>query len=202
MEKALTRFRDFPETELVYGLSEKFGIEEGIRELPDYSYERLLFVFNMIDMCAVFRRSAFDKIGCLHPNVRGLEDWDLWVGMLSPESVVYRIPEVMFYYQVRSSSVSTETAKNLQERCQQIYWNNAQKYDKFLPNFTYHRYYGHDCDQILKDVPEKTREKVIFFQRHVFLSSGEYTWKHAIINKISRLLGMGIVYYKKEWQQE
>ena len=200
MEKAVNRFQEFPETELVYGLSEKFGKEAGIRELPDYSYDQLLFVCNMIDMCAMFRRSSFNRVGVFHSNVRGLEDWDLWIGMFTPESVVYRIPEVMFYYQVRDNSVTADTIKAIQKLHQNVYWNNAQKYDRYLPNFTYHRYYGHDCEQILKDVPELTREKVLFFQRHVFLSAGEYTWKHAIINKIAKLLGLGIVFYKKEWQ--
>ena len=202
MEKALTRFRDFPETELVYGLLEKFGEEEGIFQFSDYSYERLLFEGNMIDVCAMFRRSVFKCGGGYHSNLKGLEDLDFWIAMLSPESIVYKIPEVVLYYRIREKSRNTQATKTIDHLRQQIYWNNAQKYDKYLPNFTYHRYYGHDCDQILQDVPEKTREKVLFFQRHVFLSSGEYTWKHAIINKISRLLGMGIVFYKKEWQQE
>ena len=197
MEKALTRFRDFPETELVYGLLEKFGEEEGIFQFSDYSYERLLFEGNMIDVCAMFRRSAFKCVGGYHSNLKGLEDLDFWIAMLSPESIVYKIPEVVLYYRIREKSRNTQATKTIDHLRQQIYWNNAQKYDKYLPNFTYHRYYGHDCDQILQDVPEK-----LFFQRHVFLSSGEYTWKHAIINKISRLLGMGIVFYKKEWQQE
>ena len=201
LEKAIERFNQYPKTTLVYGEVQKFGAEEGIFELPEYSYTDLLFKYNMIVATAMYRRSEFDRIGGYRLNLRsGLEDWDFWIAMLSPESVVYKIPEVMLYYRIRENSLISQARKNTQELRNNIYWNNAQKYDRYLPNFTYHRYYGHDCEQILKDVPELTRERVLFFQRHVFLSAGEYTWKHAIINKIAKLLGLGIVFYKKEWQ--
>lgn len=201
MEKALERFTNYPETRLVYGLYEKFGDDSGPFEFPDYSYEQMLFYGNLIDNCAMYRRSDYDKIGGYRVNVKGFEDWDMWVAILSQDATVYRIPEVVLYYRIRKESLLNEVRNTVQTVRNNLYWNNARKYDRYLPNFTYHRYYGHDCDQILNDVPEKTREKVLFFQRHVFLSSGEYTWKHAIINKIARLLGLGIVFYKKEWQQ-
>lgn len=201
MEKAIERFNNFPETALVYGLSEKFGDETGLIELPDYSYEKMLLINNHIDNCAMYRRSDFDRVGGYRLNmIHGLEDWDFWVALLSPDSVVYKIPEVVLYYRVRGNSRNRLDPQMVKHLRKLIYLNNVQKYDKYFPNFTYYRYYRHDCDQILNDVPEDTREKVLFFQRHVFLSPGEYTWKHAIINKIAKLLGMGIIYYKKEWQ--
>lgn len=201
LEKAVERFTQYPETALVYGEVQKFGAEEGIFELPEYSYTDLLFKCNMIVATSMFRRSDFDRIGGYRQNMKqGLEDWDFWIALLSPESIVYKIPEVVLYYRIRENSLISQVRKNSQELRIKIYWNNAQKYDRYLPNFTYHQFYGHDCEQILNNVPEKTRDKVLFFQRHVFLSSGEYTWKHAIINKIAKLLGLGIIYYKKEWQ--
>ena len=200
LEKAVERFIQYPETTLVYGEVQKFGAEEGIFELPVFSYPNLLFDYNMIVATAMYRRSDYDKVGGYRTNLIGLEDWGFWIALLSPDSIVYKIPEVVLYYRIRENSLISLAHRKARELREIIYWNNAQKYDRYLPNFTYHRYYGHDCEQILNDVPEKTRDKVLFFQRHVFLSSGEYTWKHAIINKITKLLGVGIVYYKKDWQ--
>lgn len=201
LEKAVERFNCRPDTTLVYGEVQKFGAVQGAFEVANYSYADLLLNNNMIIATSMYRRSDFDRVGGYRLNLKdGLEDWDFWIALLSPDSIVYKIPEVVLYYRIRENSrnrLSTQTICHLRKL---IYLNNAQKYDKYLPNFTYYRYYNYDCKHILNEVPEITREKVFFFQRHIFLDSGEYTWKHAIINKIAKLFGMGIIYYKKEWQ--
>ena len=200
MEKAIERFTSYPETTLVYGLIEKFEGETGLYELQDYSYEKLLLDGNMIMATSMYRRSDFDKVGGYRLNLKGgLEDWDFWIALLTPESVVYKIPEVMLYYRIRENSRTTHVNEKAFELRTIIYWNNAQKYERYLPNMSFYRYYGRDCDKIINELPDNTREHIKFFQRHIFLSAGEYSWKHAIINKIAQALGIGFVFNKKEW---
>ena len=131
IEKAVEYLECHPNCKLVYCKAEKFGAGSGSWPLPEYKYENLLWE-NMIFCTAMFRRSDYDKTIGYNPNmVLGLEDWDFWLSLLSPEDEVHRIEEVLFYYRIKSISRTTELSPRYDEATRQIYRNHTEIYKSF-----------------------------------------------------------------------
>lgn len=96
---------------LCYGRAEFFGLKEGPWNLEAYSYPKLL-CSNMIDSCAMFRRTDFDRLGGYDERLRlGYEDWAFWIKLLEGGGRVVRLDEVLFYYRVREASLSANIRK-------------------------------------------------------------------------------------------
>lgn len=135
LEKAVKRFIEFPDTKLVYCKAEIFGDIVKNWELEEYNYEKLLFS-NMIFCSAIFRKKDFDiTVGYNENMIYGLEDWDFWITLLDENDIVYQIPETLFYYRIKESSMCRSMSQEmtaLMER--QIVINHRDKYEKFLPN--------------------------------------------------------------------
>jgi Glycosyltransferases involved in cell wall biogenesis len=131
-EKAVSVLDSNPDVKLVYCKASLFGLTVGEWKLPDYNYEDLLWR-NMIFNSAFFRRSDFDKTSGYNENMReGLEDWDFWLSLLSPEDQVYRIEEVLFHYRIRTSSRNESSRASLDLLYSQIVFNHQDKYASFL----------------------------------------------------------------------
>jgi glycosyltransferase involved in cell wall biosynthesis len=96
-----------PEVAIVYGDSELFGEQHGIRRPGPFDLERLLRG-NYIDTCAVFRREVWEGCGGYHSGsgVEVWEDWDFWLSAAERGYRFHYVPEVLFDYRVRSDSVS------------------------------------------------------------------------------------------------
>jgi glycosyltransferase involved in cell wall biosynthesis len=91
---------------IVYGDTEFFGEESGRWQLPGYSLYRIPFE-NMIVASAFFRRSDWETVGGYRPAMRyGWEDWDFWLSVIELGRVVYKIPETVFFYRIRNSSMT------------------------------------------------------------------------------------------------
>ena len=134
LEKAVDYFLLHPETTLVYGKAELFGIWRGVWNLPEYSWEEFIWS-NCIDNCAMYKRSDFEAIGG-YRDVR-LEDWDFWLSLLTPESVVYRFDEVLFKYRVRKNSLVSSAGKNFEKTAVQIYQNHKEIYEPYHSKILY-----------------------------------------------------------------
>lgn len=110
-ERAATVLAHHDDVALCYGRAELFGLKQGPWELEAYSYPKLL-CGNMIDICAMFRRSDFERLGGFDERLRlGYEDWAFWIKLLDGGRRVVRLDEVSFYYRVRKTSRSTSTRK-------------------------------------------------------------------------------------------
>lgn len=61
-------------------------------------YNKLEFMYqNMIFVCAMFRKSDFEKVGGYNYNMdKGYEDWDFWLSLIEIGKKPYRIPEKLF----------------------------------------------------------------------------------------------------------
>ena len=134
LEKAMLRFRDFPNTKLVYCKAQLFGNEEGEWMLPEFNYTWLLFE-NVIFCSALFRKTDYDKTTGYDENLReGLEDWDFWLSLLSESAIVCKIPEVCFYYRIREKSMLRSLTKEIGlELRSKIYDNHKEKYMNYIP---------------------------------------------------------------------
>jgi glycosyltransferase involved in cell wall biosynthesis len=138
LEKAIHRFQHFPDTNLVYCKAALFGEQVGEWILPDYNYKALLFE-NMIFCSAMFRKLDYDKTGGYSENMtHGLEDWDFWISLLHESDVVYKIPEICFYYRIRNQSRTRKiTEQTMQLLTRQIVMNHKERYEEMLPNIIY-----------------------------------------------------------------
>lgn len=93
-----------PEVAIVYGERVLFGEREGIDPLPDYHF-RALLIDNCIYPAALFRKADWKTVGGYSEKmVYGWEDWDFWISLSGLNKGVVKIPEILFFYRVRSSS--------------------------------------------------------------------------------------------------
>jgi len=133
IEKCIQLFRSSPQIKLIYPIVELFGNSTGKWNLPEYSYKALL-LDNMIVCSGMFKRSDFLKTNGYDPQfVHGLEDWEFWISFLSPDDIVYKIPETHFFYRIkevsRNSSLKNE---HIAEASRKIYSKHINKYNEIL----------------------------------------------------------------------
>lgn len=134
LEKAVSYFLLHPETTLVYGKAEFFGDRSGIWNLPEYSWEKFIWS-NCIDNCAMYKRADFDATGGYRDVL--MEDWDFWLSLLKPDSVVYRYDDVLFRYREREVSLGSGTFDKLEMTTIQIYENHKEIYAPYLSRILY-----------------------------------------------------------------
>ncbi|MFZ2976081.1 MAG: glycosyltransferase [Candidatus Moraniibacteriota bacterium] len=104
LQEAVGILENKPKIKLVYCKVELFGDALGIWNLPEYSYEKILFG-NMIFCTAMFRRLDYDSTSGYDEKMKdGLEDWDFWLSFLKENDIVYQIPKVHFFYRIRKKS--------------------------------------------------------------------------------------------------
>jgi len=128
-----------PEVNLVYTLADTFGIRTGNWDLPDYSFDALLWT-NMVHYCAMYRREDFDRTEGYNPNmVKGFEDWDFWLYFLRPEDRVHCIQERLFHWRVLEVSRSLDADNNMQTLLRQLYHNHEELYRPYLQDIVYFR---------------------------------------------------------------
>lgn len=112
LEKALQAFDQNPGLKLVYCRAHKFGEEEGVWDLPDFSLFDLA-QGNIIFCSSVFRRSDCLNIGGYDPQMRhGLEDWEFHIRLLKDNGAAMRLDYVGFYYRIKESSMITDLDDN------------------------------------------------------------------------------------------
>jgi glycosyltransferase involved in cell wall biosynthesis len=100
----------------VYCDTNHVGQMQGIENRPEWSKERLIqgpFIVN----CSMFSRESFEKCGGYDEEMKGWEDYDLWVRMMMNGYVGKRIPKPLFtyYHHEKDGTVSTEANKNTKE---------------------------------------------------------------------------------------
>lgn len=140
LEEAIERFTSHPETKLVYCQAERFGAENGLWNLPEYSFERLLG-WNIIFCTSMYRRADYDKTNGYNTNMKyGFEDWDFWLTFLKPEDVVYRIPKVLFYYRIKGGSMLQTMGPTMEYTLKQLGKNHPDIYGKYTPDALWNGY--------------------------------------------------------------
>ncbi len=128
---------------LVYSEAELFGNSSGKWNLPEYSFKDLL-VENSIFCTAMYKRKDFDRVGGYNENMHeGFEDWDFWISLLQNDAKVYKVPEVLFYYRIRTNTRNSVLDKEKQLRLRNtIYTNHKAVYDQHFaaPDLIFDKY--------------------------------------------------------------
>ena len=104
---------------------------------PEYKYEDFIWA-NCIVNTAMFRRADYERTIGYNPNMKdGLEDWDFWLTLLSKESQVHRIDEVLFFYRSHTDSRNTRSIDVMQTLLVQIFHNHSNIYEPYVDNIVY-----------------------------------------------------------------
>ncbi|MDD2436947.1 MAG: glycosyltransferase [Massilibacteroides sp.] len=92
-----------PEVKVVCPRAEFIGDRSGEWELPPFSL-KLLARKNMIDTCALYRKSEWERVGGYCEEIIAREDWEFWISILKDGGKVVRLPQIELYYRVRAGS--------------------------------------------------------------------------------------------------
>lgn len=115
------------------------GKKRGEWKLPDY-HPQLLARKNIIDACAMYRRSDYDLTGGYMEHLQIREDWDFWLSMLENGGTFYRIPQILFHYRVRDNSKRIRDRKQKRELIRIINQRHATFEQRWLGGpLHYHR---------------------------------------------------------------
>ena len=133
LEIAIHSFATNNSLNLVYCNAYKFGLENGEWDTGMYDYRKLL-LFNHIFCSAIYRKQDWMRVGGYDEQLKsGWEDWAFWIKLLNKDSIVHKIPKILFYYRTKQSSM----LKNLEAIDQEaikwhIYINNWEIYQQFF----------------------------------------------------------------------
>jgi len=98
-----------PEVKVVSCRAEFFGAKTGEWHTPPFSHA-LLARKNMIDTCAMYRRTDWNKTEGYVETCPAREDWMLWLALFETGGEFVRLPEIRLFYRVREGS------KRIQDR--------------------------------------------------------------------------------------
>ena len=91
------------EVKVVSPRAEFFGNRSGEWKIPPFSL-KLLARKNIMDTCALYRKSDWERVGGYNEDIIAREDWEFWIALLKDGGKVIKLPDVSLYYRVRSNS--------------------------------------------------------------------------------------------------
>jgi len=105
LEKTVALLEADPSVAIAYTDYEHFGSDTRRIETGRWGTDAL-GVRNRLEACSLFRREVWSAVGGYNPNMRwGYEDWDFWIGAAERGFVGRRIPEPLFRYRIKPSSM-------------------------------------------------------------------------------------------------
>lgn len=135
LEKATSILEKNDEIKIVYPDVIIFGKYDDFWNLPDFDLKKLL-IKNYIHNSSVFRKSDFDKTNGYDEELKGLEDWDLWISILeTTRGKAFHLPEKLFYYRIRENSRQQNLNRNpedLEHIRKQIVYKHLKFYSEIL----------------------------------------------------------------------
>ena len=115
IENGIKYLNEHEDVTLYYGKAKMF-YDDGTEEdwnLPKYSYEQLIYS-NCIYSAFIYRKKDYERIGGYDENMRGYEDWEFLVRLLSDNRKIYMTDDVVFYYRRHDGSMDSIAKKNYQ----------------------------------------------------------------------------------------
>ena len=100
---AVTEIEKDADIKVVCPRAQFIGDADGEWKLPPFSL-KLLARKNMMDTCALYRKSDWEQTGGYCEEIIAREDWEFWISILKNGGKVVRLPEIELYYRIRSGS--------------------------------------------------------------------------------------------------
>jgi glycosyltransferase involved in cell wall biosynthesis len=117
-----------PRVAIAYTDQRQFGAVDRVVRTADWDPD-LQRRRNLFAATALFRREVWDAVGGYDPAMRrGYEDWDFWLGAAERGFVGRRIPEPLFGYRIKASSMHVTARGSHRELVEQLRAKHAQWY--------------------------------------------------------------------------
>lgn len=133
IENGIKHLNTHEEDILYYGKAKLFyddGTEKDWK-LPKYSYGQLIYS-NCIYSSFIYRKKDYERIGGYDENLKGYEDWDFLIRLLSDDKKVYMADDIVFYYRRHDGSMDSIAKKNYQIYKEYILNKNSEAILKTL----------------------------------------------------------------------
>ena len=112
IEKACKVLDEDKDIGIVYCEAELFGETNCKWELAEFSLSQIL-IGNMIFATAMYRKTHWEKVNGYNKNmIHGYEDYDFWLSLLELDIKVYCIPEILFFYRQKKTSMVKKLEKD------------------------------------------------------------------------------------------
>lgn len=127
IEKTIKVLEQDNTIKVVYTRVKRFGIRNDEYRLPPLTIERLMGR-NCIVCTALYRKEDYDKTKGYNENMKfGYEDWDFWLSLLEKGGSVYQIPEMLFLYRVKVSSMVVDMTEEQKDFLRKTVYNNHKE---------------------------------------------------------------------------
>ncbi|HUO69166.1 MAG TPA: glycosyltransferase family A protein [Solirubrobacteraceae bacterium] len=113
-----------PRAGLAFPQQQDFGASDQLHPHLDWRLERLKR-FNYLPSATMFRRSAWEAAGGYNTNVRGYEDWDLWLGIAEAGFIGRAAPGALWYYRRHDGGVYLQSKGSDQRLKAQVIVNRS-----------------------------------------------------------------------------
>jgi glycosyltransferase involved in cell wall biosynthesis len=124
LQKAVNILEENMQIKIVYCDAELFGNSSGKWKLPEFSVKQML-IENIIFCSALYRRSDYDKTSGYNESMEtGFEDWDFWLSMINRDSDVFKIPEILFSYRIKTHSRNSSLDEDKQKSLRKLIFDN------------------------------------------------------------------------------
>lgn len=121
VERILETIKQNPDADIICPSFREFGL--GNREvilMPNPTLEDFR-TGNRVGYCAAIRRSVLLEVGGYSPRMTwGAEDLHLWINLLTKGFKISTIPDILWMYRLKETSMWTETQKHKTEFLAQI----------------------------------------------------------------------------------
>jgi glycosyltransferase involved in cell wall biosynthesis len=104
-----------PSAGFAYGVMQFFGAWSGKLTMPGWDPYRLLYR-HTIGASALTRRELLDDVGGFDPEIRGFEDWELWLHALAKGWHGVRVTAVTILYRQRGDATNNFTSARREYR--------------------------------------------------------------------------------------
>jgi hypothetical protein len=112
---------------LAYPQQQDFGFSDQLHQHLDWSLDRIKR-FNHLPSATMFRRAAWEAAGGYSTNVRGYEDWDLWLGIAEAGFAGRPARGALWHYRKHGGGVYAEAKGGDQRLKAQVVLNRAGLY--------------------------------------------------------------------------
>jgi hypothetical protein len=112
---------------LAYPQQKDFGFEDSLHAHLEWSLARIKR-FNHLPSATMFRRAAWEAAGGYNTNVRGYEDWDLWLGIAEAGYTGRAATGALWYYRKHGGGVYAEAKGGDQRLKAQVVVNRSGLY--------------------------------------------------------------------------
>jgi hypothetical protein len=124
LERCAAELDADPRAGLAWAQEQDFGSSDRLHPHLDWSLDRLKR-FNYLPSATMFRRAAWEAAGGYNTNVRGYEDWDLWLGIAEAGYTGRPARGALWYYRKHGGGVYNESKGGDQRLKAQVVANRS-----------------------------------------------------------------------------